>query len=162
MLCDSLRVFFVRNTKFGCVEGERGILSRRWSMWRCFYYSSKNKTLLALVHCIPCFFAAELCAEALSQEGLRQVLLRRLLYCLICEYICQLGWSWSSCLADCMTSFHFQTKENRGAFSWDIHFWLGNQTSQVWHIFLLLLTHVFDCSTVEIFVFEHLFWLVAT
>jgi hypothetical protein len=25
-------------------------------VWRCFYYSSKNKTLLALVHCIPCFF----------------------------------------------------------------------------------------------------------
>lgn len=80
------------NPKFASVEGgERGILSRRWSMCGdAFTILPKIKLFpLWFTDAYPvCFcFAAELCAEALSQDGLRQVLLRRLLYCLICEYI---------------------------------------------------------------------------
>lgn len=33
--------------------------------------------------------------------------------------------------------FLFQTKENKGTFSWDIHYWLGKETTQVKYYFQL-------------------------
>jgi hypothetical protein len=109
--------FFATNPKFASVEGgERGILSRRWSMCGDAFTILPKIKLFSLwfTDAYPVFFcfAAELCAEALSQDGLRQVLLRRLLYCLICEYIsllklvALLGW-----LHDLISYFSDQRKQ---------------------------------------------------
>jgi hypothetical protein len=152
------RVSFAMNQKFASVEGgERGILSRRWSMWRCFYYSSKNKTLLALVHCIPCFFLPQNFAPKpypktdygkFYSGDSYIVLFVSMIWLKLVEL---LGW-----LREFISFFRPKKTEAPSAGT----FTFGSETRprRFDTFYLSLNTHVFDCSTLEIFVFLNIYF----